>query len=231
MTDGSADIVTGDIGFANRMRELVSEHKSANFAATQWGIPNSLLRKYLSGTIPGLDRAARIAELAGVSLVWLATGKGAKRPASDRQFSLPGLEAPDLTLIPRLDVEAAAGTGALAINEDAVSFLAFDTDWLRRRGINPKFAHVLTARGDSMEPTIRSGDVLLVDTSIDKIEDNGIYIVRVNGMLLLKRVHVKTGGLRLISDNKDLYEPEDISADDAADLFVAARVMWFGRSI
>ena len=121
--------------------------------------------------------------------------------------------------------------GALALNEDAVSFLAFDTDWLRRRGINPKFAHVLTARGDSMEPTIRSGDVLLVDTSIDKIEDNGIYIVRVNGMLLLKRVHVKTGGFRLISDNKELYDPEDVTADEAADLYVAARVMWFGRSI
>lgn len=220
-----------DAAFADRMSELSAEHRSVNAFATAVGIARSLMMKYLDGTVPGLDKAAQIAERANVSLMWLATGRGPKRPGEDGQLSMPGFEAPDLTLIPRLDVEAAAGTGALSVSEDAISFLAFDTEWLRRRGINPKFAHVLTARGDSMEPTIRSGDVLLVDVSIDKVEDNGIYIVRVGGMLLLKRIHVKRGGLRLISDNKDLYDPEDIPADEAADLFVAGRVMWFGRSI
>jgi phage repressor protein C with HTH and peptisase S24 domain len=215
-----------DEAFAKRLRELIGEHKSINAAAARWGISNSLLRKYLEGTVPGLDKAARIAEVHSVSLRWLASGKGPKRQAENA-----GLGA-DLTLIPRLDVEAAAGTGALALNEEPVSLLAFDSEWLRRRGINPRTAHVLTARGDSMEPTIRSGDVLLVDTSINMIQDAGIYIVRVGGLLLLKRIHVKMNkSLTLISDNKEVYPPEELSAHDAVDLYVAGRVMWFGRSI
>ncbi|RXF75202.1 helix-turn-helix transcriptional regulator [Hansschlegelia zhihuaiae] len=176
--------------------------------------------------MPRADTAARIAKAEGVRLEWLVSGEGPKGSQES-----PGL-APDLTLIPRLDVEAAAGTGSLAVNEEPVALLAFDTEWLRRRGINPKNAHVLTARGDSMEPTIRSGDILLVDTSIDRIEDAGIYIVRVGGLLLLKRIHVKMNrSLTLISDNKEVYPPEEISADEAVDLYVAGRVMWFGRSI
>lgn len=166
-----------------------------------------------------------LCKAAGVSLDWLAGETDEQSPAQSEAL-------PNLTLIPRLDVEAAAGYGALAESEEPVALLAFNSDWLRRRGINPGFAHALTAKGDSMEPTIRSGDVLLVDTSIDKIEDNGIYIVRIGGLLLLKRVHVKmSGGLTLISDNKDLYPPDNISQEEAVDVFVAGRVMWFGRSL
>lgn len=138
----------------------------------------------------------------------------------------------DLAMIPRLDVTASAGFGSLADVEHHVGLVAFHADWLRRRGITPEAARALTARGDSMEPTIRSGDLLLVDTAIDHVKDNGIYVVVLTGMVLVKRIHVKMdGSLRLISDNKDLYEPEDISPNRVQDLVVAGRVMWYGRSI
>lgn len=83
-----------------------------------------------------------------------------------------------------------------------------------------------------MEPTIRDGDVLLVDTSIDSIRDNGIYVVVFNGFVLVKRIHVRRdGGVRLISDNQALYEPDDVPAAETPSLTIAGRVMWFGRSI
>ncbi len=109
--------------------------------------------------------------------------------------------------------------------------IAFQATWLRKRGINPGAARALTVRGDSMEPTIRSGDILLVDTSKDRIEDNGIYVVVSGGYVLVKRVHPRLdGSLMLISDNAT-YPPEDVPAIEASVFRVAGRVMWFGRSI
>jgi phage repressor protein C with HTH and peptisase S24 domain len=99
-------------------------------------------------------------------------------------------------------------------------------------GINPDHAHVLTNRGDSNEPTIRDGDVLLVDTSIDRVIDNAFYIVVYNGTALLKRVQImRDGGIVLSSDNKGAYRDERVEPADVPGLRIAARLMWFGRSI
>lgn len=138
----------------------------------------------------------------------------------------------DFRMIPRLDVHAAAGSGALVEVEDQVEMLAFRADWLRRRGINPLTAHVLTARGDSMEPTIRDGDILLVDTSIDRVMDNAIYVVVYAGRTLVKRVQLRLdGSVVLRSDNRELFEEETVPASEVPNLNVAGRVMWYGRSI
>ncbi|MBX8800706.1 helix-turn-helix transcriptional regulator [Ochrobactrum sp. MR28] len=82
-----------------------------------------------------------------------------------------------------------------------------------------------------MEPTIRDGDVLLVDTSITSVYDNAIYIVVYNGHVLVKRVNLKRdGALTIISDN-DRHPPEEVPLAEVPDLHIAGRVMWFGRSI
>ncbi len=63
--------------FAERIRMLVGEHRSANSFAKLCGIPQSLLRKYLAGiSLPGLDKLVAISQATGVRLEWLATGTG-----------------------------------------------------------------------------------------------------------------------------------------------------------
>jgi transcriptional regulator with XRE-family HTH domain len=68
-------------GFAERLR-LALEGESVNAFARKCEISESLVRKYLSGAMPGLDKAVIMARSAGVSLDWLATGRGAMRPHS-----------------------------------------------------------------------------------------------------------------------------------------------------
>lgn len=139
--------------------------------------------------------------------------------------------AENFAFIPRLDVSASAGNGSVAMSEEADGMLAFRAEWLRRRGINPKMASALTANGDSMEPTIRDGDTLLVDRSIDRVKDNGIYVVVIGGLLVVKRVHTSMdGSITLLSENS-VYPPETVKGDAVNDLVFAGRVMWFGRSI
>lgn len=221
---------------ADRLRELVGD-QSVNGLAKQWGLSGTGLRAYIEGSIPSADKAARIAEKAGVSLVWLVTGVGPKE--RNQEVSHPEISGvhgtfhigDDFAMVPRLVVQASAGPGSLVEHEDAIDMIAFQASWLRRRGINPQSARALTVRGDSMEPTIRSGDVLLVDTSRDHIEDNGIYVVVAGGLVLVKRVHPRLdGSIRLISDNQS-YPPEDVRPGTDIDFHVAGRVMWFGRAI
>lgn len=188
---------------------------------------------------------------AGYSLDWVLTGKGSPTPAiPDHEMSQlyarlarnvgvdPQLRSEDANLpsdfrlIPRLEVTAAAGPGSLVEYEQPVEMLAFRSDWLRSRGINPLTAHVLTARGDSMEPTIRDGDILLVDTSIDRVMDNAIYVVEYSGRTLVKRVQLRLdGSVVLKSDNQAIFDDEAVPHGEVARLNVAGRVMWYGRSI
>lgn len=207
--------------FADRLKELKGE-RSTNRFAQDLEIGGSLLRKYLAGTVPGIDKAAQIAQVTGTDLEWLITGR-----RSDKELTFDA----DLTLVERLDVEVSAGAGALVESERSLDFMAFQTLWLRRRGIDPAAVRLLNIRGDSMEPTIRDGDIALVDTSIQDIIDNAIYVISVGNRLLIKRVHIlMSGALRLISDNQ-IYPHEDVPANEAEFVRISGRVVWFGRSI
>ncbi|WP_235819016.1 XRE family transcriptional regulator [Brucella pseudogrignonensis] len=220
-----------DLSISERLRELVPDRQVSE-SARRCGIAQRTFASYLQGTMPTVPKLVQLAEGLGVNLAWLATGVEPKFPP-DKAFIQPfsDQEAPGFTLVPRLDVEASAGPGALAHNEQAIDYLAFQESWLRARKINPSYARVLTAKGDSMEPTIRNGDVLLVDTSINHILDNTIYVIVYGDILLVKRVHSRLNGtVQLISDNP-LYPPEEVTAGEIEQLHVAGRVMWFGRSI
>ncbi len=132
--------------FSDRLKELIGD-VPANRFAREVDIGESLLRKYLAGATPGLDKVVAIAEAKGVSIDWLARGIGSKDAGADFSMQLPDgrslavqakSAAPEgFALVPRLDIQASAGNGRIAVHEEALEYLAFQADWLRGRGINP----------------------------------------------------------------------------------------------
>lgn len=67
---------------------------------------------------------------------------------------------------------------------------------------------------DSMEPTIRKGDIVFLDTKVNAYSGDGIYAFSIDGALFIKRIQkLVGGGYRLHSDNKDNYDPQDISEE------------------
>lgn len=62
-------------GFPDRLR-LALKGESVHAFAARAKIGDSTMRKYLSGSEPGLDKVIRIARAARVRLEWLATGSG-----------------------------------------------------------------------------------------------------------------------------------------------------------
>jgi phage repressor protein C with HTH and peptisase S24 domain len=126
-----------------------------------------------------------------------------------------GQFAKDFALVPRYRVHASAGSGSVVESEEIDGHVAFRRDYLRREGLHVRNLATLYARGDSMSPTIRDRALLLVDVSIDKAKEEGVYLLsRDDGALSVKRVQpVGNARLRVISDNPaypplDLHTPE-----------------------
>jgi len=109
--------------------------------------------------------------------------------------------------------------------------LAFRNDWLLNTlHANPANVALMKTIGDSMEPTFRAGDMVLVDMGTTVIKDEAIYALETDGMVLIKRVRwLPGGGIALVSDNPT-YTQVTIDAEKRGEMVVVGRVIWWGRS-
>jgi len=208
------------------MREMIEVVGGLKQAAAVAGVSTEQVSRWRDGKArPNLYAIAAICRAAGKSLDWLLYGEQVEITASLGQQE-------EYALVPRLMVRAAAGAGAVnyEIEEIPDAMLAFRRDWLRQHGVDPRFAAIITAYGDSMEPTIRHGDALLVNTAIRDVRGEGIYVVRVEDMLLVKRIGIGLDHITLISDNPAIND-EVITRDRLSNLHIVGRVVWFGREI
>lgn len=168
-----------------------------------------------------------------VSIDWLLSGRGPMYEKDRIKSEAPtAAHADDYTYIPLYDLKAAAGTGEVVYQEDVRDFLCFKTQWIKTnlRGA-PKDLFLLHVKGDSMEPTLRSGDIVLVDGSITNPQEEGIYLVRLDSAIMVKRVQILEGNrIEMTSDN-ERYKPIAVDTRGRADLAVIGRVVWYGRKI
>ena len=139
-----------------------------------------------------------------------------------------GTFAAEYALVPIYQVEVSAGYGATVETETSVARLAFRRDWLEEIGVYESKAATVVASGDSMEPTIHDGDVLLVDTDQRQVIKDAIYVVRQESLLYVKRLQrLYDGSIRISSDNK-AYASEMVPKRELGSLEVIGRVVWSG---
>lgn len=137
----------------------------------------------------------------------------------------------DFALVPVYNVEASAGHGTVVGEEQQISQLAFRKEWLKNKGLQKNKLAMIKAKGDSMEPTLHDGDLLLVDTAIEKIIDDAIYIIHADHHLIVKRLQQSLdGSVSVISDNPR-YNQQNLNPDQAKKLKIAGRVCWYGHEI
>ncbi|GIX10337.1 S24 family peptidase [Elioraea sp.] len=134
-------------------------------------------------------------------------------------------------LVPVYDASASAGPGRIG-GDAVVSRIAFRLDWLQSvtRARIEELA-VIKVDGDSMEPTLRHGDTVLIDrTQTNVVGREGIYVIRVDDCLQVKRVAANPVERRLTlgSDNAAYPSFRDIRPEDVD---VIGRVIWLGRQV
>lgn len=145
----------------------------------------------------------------------------------EKSFTSAKARTEDWVDIPRLALGASAGPGAFVAEEQAIGAFRFPRRWMREQGLDPAMLSAILVTGDSMEPTLRDGDEIFVDRTPHEPR-GGIYVVFVDGALLVKRLELgQRGVIGLISDNKH-YPGVDRPAQDVQ---VIGRVVWKGGRI
>lgn len=138
----------------------------------------------------------------------------------------------DLVLVPQLDIGASAGPGALGGEERTATRIAFPAGWLRELG-RGDFAglSIIRVQGDSMAPTLCDGDDILVDRGdgADRLRE-GIYVLRADEALIVKRLAVNPSTRRFTIRSDNPAYPEWSDCDPAA-IEVIGRVVWAGRRL
>lgn len=173
----------------------------------------STLQQWEGGTTePSVTSLQILAKLYNVSLKYLIFGDDShsiSSPSDDKQS-----DNDNYAYIPlRNHIQASAGGGYINEDKNDVMHLVFRKDWLHSKGLKTKDLEAITAKGDSMEPTIPDDSTILIDHSKTNALDGRIYVVRIDNQLYIKRIQWLPTGLRLISDNS-IYKPIDLSKAD-----------------
>src|SRR3954471_3315504 len=134
--------------------------------------------------------------------------------------------------VTRHPVTVSAGPGAFVTEELGKPYFAFDERWLKSLTASaPSDLSLVRVEGDSMAPTLSAGDDILVDLGDgpERLRD-GIYVLRVDDALVVKRIAINPVGRRLTvqSDNPAYPDWPDCSFDEVNPI---GRVIWSGRRI
>lgn len=135
--------------------------------------------------------------------------------------------ARDLGIVGIRELDMSLGMGATYLDVPVTETMRyFDKDWLRSyTRANPDDLIFAQGIGDSMEPTIRDSDLLLIDCSRKRIDvDDKIWAIAYSYCASVKRLHPRAdGGIEMISDNPIMPERTRIAYD--GELHVLGRIV------
>lgn len=227
---GEKDGVVDD-GFSERISYCIKLVGNANTLSKKTGISRSVVGDYETGkSDPSRSRLVDIANAAGVSVEWLATGKGS--PSGDpliyaAHHSKKASEtfSEQIAFIPIIDIRASAGGGAVVIDEKHGGFISFSKIWLENEGLMASQLFTLPTVGDSMEPFIKPGDFILCSRAENHVKlGDGIYVIRYDDNVLVKRLQCMPGKVKISSDNPS-YQSYEIVLNEATDFRILGKVM------
>lgn len=187
-------------------------HQDAGLSASE------MVRQMLAAKGKGLSDVARANLLAAAE----HSDLGGMVPV---ESSRPG-QVGDEVWIAHYDVRAAMGGGQIPHEyPEMLQDIRVSPKHLRDLGVTFKehfHLKMITGWGQSMAPTIKDRDPLLVDITVREFTGDGIYLFSHDDMLYVKRLQKKgKGHFKMISDNKH-HDPEDIRVDDT---YILARVL------
>ena len=244
LTSGEGPMLETDVpppgetsAFGERIRHIRTDLGwSQDEMADKTGVSCRTIGNYeRGGRIPDADFLARLASH-GVDVLYLLTGEKAPSGSLSVREAAPAyrISTPDVeyVYVPRYDVQASAGSGAVVNDESIVDSLAFKRDWIvRALGLDPARLALINVAGDSMTPTISDGDLILLDTRPMTHRAEGIYVISHDNALLVKRLRVRLNGdVEIISDNPR-YGSETITGEQLTRLRIVGRVVWQGRRV
>lgn len=238
-------------GLIARISDVLGKESYLSFAKRA-GMSDTAFKRYIiNGTVPPVDKAWMIAcaaanpsdDAADIRKLasWIAFGLGdrpgyssrtsaVKETLSDYDTSSTRDDSDDIEWIDSYNVFASAGNGF--INEyELGNKLPFSHRWLAENGLLGKRLSLIRVTGNSMHPTLSDKETPLIeilpDDAINRLVDD-VYVIRLNGQLLIKRIQVYGNDGFLIKSDNAHYDSYKLTRDNWPDDFkVIAK--WTGK--
>lgn len=199
------------------------------------GVSTAAVAQWLTKGKISPENLRKAAQFFSVNVDWLATGKGDARLANGVliSYSDSPLHPDGYIAIPEYDLDFAAGGGAESpawIEISQTKTIWYSESYLHSLGAIPSRCRRARVIGDSMEPTLENGDIVLFEEFSNTnpgaipIVDGDIYMLSDSTGLRVKRVAVIKNGLLITSDNPK-YQPETYTGDDAEQIRIYGRVI------
>jgi phage repressor protein C with HTH and peptisase S24 domain len=162
-----------------------------------------------------------LAQAAGVSVEWLATGQGSSTIIkNDNEL----IKMPKLFITTPSEIVSESALRAPLRSAQIVDYMRFDPDWLQRHlGVGQTQIATIEAKGDSMSPTLDDGDLCLIDLRGERVKHDGLYALYDGADLSIKRLQREPDGAIMIRSDNAAYDPLRVAAEAIA---LAGRVIW-----
>ncbi|EOX4850978.1 TPA: XRE family transcriptional regulator [Haemophilus influenzae] len=221
-----------DQEFSERMMKIAKLKFNDNLSlfARAVGVVQPSLARWVKGEAdPTRTNLVKIAEASGVSLDWLALGVGnmdGVEPQSKKsEVNLIASNDETFSVIEDCrEVRISAGGGGFNDEYKPYQTTKVEKAWLDSRRLKAEDCAMFLVSGDSMYPTLKDGEEIIVDRSKKELKDGKIFVLNNEGAMLVKKVQITYNGITLISQNTE-YAPIELNAEQANNLIVIGQVV------
>lgn len=121
--------------------------------------------------------------------------------------SSPGSE---FTAVQRVLLKVSAGVTGYRVEhlEGNGPPIFFRTDWLVSRGFKADKLYALKVSGESMEPGLWDGDLIVMNSADTNLVDGEVFVANYEGEVVIKRLERNAGEWWLTSDNGHRFKPK-----------------------
>ncbi len=206
----------------------------------QLGMTAQQVVNYENGRVPDPLFLLRIARHADVSVDWILTGDAASRkPGSPKRSpvlvsralkpTFPGVDASAVVAIPVLRTEAMSGEPRGIEPSDIADWI-----WMPRAAIRERERHSLVAitmAGNSMQPMIFPGSLVVIDMDDRRVSRSGIYAIAPSrSVWTIKFLRRVSDTLALVPANAETDETYPASIDPRRNEHaIVGRAVWCSR--
>lgn len=182
--------------------------------ANRAGVSQGSIGHLESGRTSTSRSITSIAKALEVDPIWLADGKGdpfpstwgmTPKPPEAMQVVVADEFDPDFYQIPKVQLQLSAGiTGFQTVPElyDGTK-VSVAKNWVERNKYRPAALIAIAVKGESMEPNLYHGDLVIVNTADREMVDGAVFAVNYEGEAVIKRLTRDAGQWWLSSDNQD----------------------------
>lgn len=128
--------------------------------------------------------------------------------------------------IPMVMLRLSAGvTGFQTEPDHSDATIGMRRSWIERTGFKPGNLIAIHVKGDSMEPSLYEGDIVILNTADTQPIDGQVFAVNYEGEAVVKRLSRDAGDWWLTSDNPDQRKhPRKVCRGDAC--LIIGRVVY-----